>query len=303
MSYLGLLRQSARDNKSIVCMGLDPVPEALPRSNEGLSEKIADYLDRIFKMMKQEKAFPAAFKPNEGFYSKHDSAYCGNFIGSFILSSLFPYIREKFFPGIPLILDNKRGDIATSSANYAEEGFSGWRADAVTVHPYMGTDSVMPFAEHCKNGKGVYILNRTSNKGAKDFQDLQVIIEGEKTMPLYMAVAAKIAEWAAENPGVGAVVGATYPDELSRIAEFYVKSGAEVPLLIPGVGGQGGSAKEVVQRLKDAGYDLSIVRINSSSGLTHPWKTFDKAPKTLAECAKRCIEELKKLNEEIGYCP
>jgi orotidine-5'-phosphate decarboxylase len=188
----------------------------------------------------------------------------------------------------------------------------------------------MPFAEFTKNGKGVYVLNRTSNPGAKDFQNLTTIanldefieaFEGKvmdanqpqridphamaallkqtidwKAQPLFMAVAEKIIEWSNDNKGVGAVVGATSIPELEKIVGIY--SGQDIPLLIPGVGGQVGSATEVMQRLKNANYDLSLVRINSSSGITHPWKTSDKAPKDYANAV---VENLKRLNEEIAY--
>jgi orotidine-5'-phosphate decarboxylase len=155
----------------------------------------------------------------------------------------------------------------------------------------MGGDSVAPFAEFCKEGRGVYVLARTSNEGAKDFQDLPV--DGE---PLYLKTAAKIVEWSYENPGVGAVVGATSIDELSRIAKFLAESGTEVPLLIPGVGAQGGSAKEVVNALKDAGNPLEIHRINSSSAINY---AYEKAETT--DYAKAAADALKKLNKEIGF--
>jgi len=165
----------------------------------------------------------------------------------------------------------------------------------------MGTDSVMPFIEMAVKGAGgVYILNRTSNPGAEDLQSLMVEYptgEGTERMPLYMAVAHKIVDWAKGNPGVGAVIGATSPEELSQLTRFY--SGKDISLLIPGVGGQGGKADEVVKRLEDDGYDLGIVRINSSSGLTHPWvKQQQSAPE---DYAKVCVRALDKLNCEIGY--
>jgi len=346
MNYIEKLRQSAKETGSIACMGLDPVVEALPRIHAGYgADNILNFLDEIFIEMNKQNALPGAFKPNHGFYLKHDrpkdlldsSSMARidrppHFSGSSALARIIKEIRFIFevFECIPVILDYKRGDIATSSANYAAEGFEAWQADAVTVAPYMGTDSVMPFAKYCndQDGKGVYVLCRTSNKGARDFQDLKVMPNGEEleklieenmvgevpegqllkhlaeavresSMPVYMAVAHKIVDWAKENPGIGAVVGATYIKEMDEIARLFAGSGVDIPLLIPGVGGQGGSASEVAAVLREAGYDLSLARINSSSGITHPWaKKKEPAPD---DYAKVCTAELAKLNEQIGY--
>jgi orotidine-5'-phosphate decarboxylase len=178
---------------------------------------------------------------------------------------------DSFFPGVPVIMDAKRGDIARSSLNYAKEAFEAWGTDAVTVSPYMGTDSVSPFYYP---DKGVYILDRTSNPGGADLQDLVVMdkVDASDVYPLYMAVAHAIAGWADIHEGVGAVVGATNMEELGRLAAYYAESGRQIPLLIPGVGSQGGSATEVMAALKKAGYPMPLARINSSSSLTHPWK-------------------------------
>jgi len=316
MNFNDKLRESAKSTGSIVCMGLDPVLEAIPNAvikNRSLRFSIPLFLEEIFIEMKKQKVLPGAFKPNAGFYLKHDKpleitlSENDRFAGSLALASVI-YEAKQIFPDIPLILDYKRGDIATSSKNYAVEGFDCWGADAVTVAPYMGTDSVSPFAEYSKQGKGVYVLNRTSNKGAEDLQDLKVTSGHFSLVPLYEIVAHKIVDWAKASPGVGAVVGATAPRELSDIAALYVKSGVEVPLLIPGVGKQGGSAQEVTARLREAGYPLELARINSSSGITHPWeKNKDLAKKlenkSMQDYAKACVEQLAKLNEEIGYKP
>ena len=357
MSYLETLRESAKETKSIVCMGLDPVPKYLPDEFQKDGVKgIDDFYSSLFSLMKEQQVFPGAFKLNQGFFITWDEPSNRKYLGSEELDWVMTHLREQF-PHIPVILDYKRGDIKDSSANYAEEGLGclNWGADAVTVHPYMGTDSVAPFLEYCveHHGKGVYILNRTSNPGAKDFQNLEVVLDkqafltgmreqlqqlcvqyienagsmsetphfaealgviigkanerfnesfdwsslppGAIPTPLYQVVSHKILEWAQDHPGVGAVVGATSPDELSEIARIY--AGKDIPLLIPGVGKQGGSASEVVKRLKEANYDLSLVRINSSSALTHSWAP-NPAPKDWKDL---CIANLRKLNEEISY--
>lgn len=298
-TYLDRLRFSARRSGSLVCMGLDPVVEAMPQKfwSEGING-FNIFLLELLSEMKKQGINVGAFKPNAGFYLKHDKPYRGNFSGSKTLTDIIVSAATNGAPGVPIILDYKRGDIASSSANYAEEGLHSWNVEAVTVSPYMGTDSVMPFVKYAVgDGKGVYVLCRTSNEGAKDFQDLPLAYKGG-TMPLYEAVASKIVDWARENPGVGAVVGATNPDELERIARIFARK--EIPLLIPGVGSQGGSAREVIDRLRKVDYDLELVRINSSSGLTHPWAKKGPAPNNYIEV---CVNAVKKLNEEIEYKP
>lgn len=270
--------------------------------------------------------FAGAFKPNQGFFEAYDGA--DHREGSETLSDVIFMIRERF--EAPIILDYKRGDIATSSKNYAEVGLN-WGVDALTVAPYMGTDSVMPFIN---TGLGIYVLDRTSNPGGADIQNLKVISNDDvyntlervliragpritspeyfadvvkrevipalrtTTKPVYMVVAGKIIEWGKENQGVGAVVGATNMNELRDIAQCLEPY--HRPLLIPGVGSQGGSASDVAFTLNSIRYDMGLVRINSSSGLTHPWKKAENAPK---DWEMEVVKNLKKLNEEIGYVP
>lgn len=286
MNYLRYLEESARIKNSIVCMGLDFSYEHLPAIFKKSKESalgFRPFLDDLIIEMGKRNVYPAAVKPNQGFYAIH---------GSDGLQVLDCIINDIYSWDIPIILDYKRGDIGPSSANYGKEGFDIFHADAVTISPYMGTDSVEPFLKYCLNDKGVYILNRTSNPGAKDFQNLEL----KDGRFLYEAVAEKIIEWSKIYPGTGAVVGATSLEELSKLATMFAPH--NIPLLIPGVGKQGGSAKEVVAVLRAAGYPLYLARINSSSGLTHPWASKkEEAPKNYA---KVCINELQKMNEEIG---
>lgn len=121
---------------------------------------------------------PAAFKPNLGYYQCLDHPRDEDFSGSSALADVLDML-ESFFPGIPVILDSKRGDIARSSMNYAKEAFEAWQSDAVTVAPYMGSDSVEPFISFPEKG-GAYLLNRTSNPGGRDLQNLLVVKEDEK---------------------------------------------------------------------------------------------------------------------------
>lgn len=291
MSYVDCLRQSAQFTGNIACMGLDPVSDALPGQGS-FRERVSSFCEKLFRRMKLEGVSPAAFKPNIGYYVINDRPRDDNFEGSQALADVLDML-SSFFPSIPVVLDSKRGDIARSSLNYAHEAFDCWQADAVTVSPYMGSDSVLPFAFE---DKGIYVLNRTSNPGGKELQNMLAIdkVEARDVYPFYIAVAHHIAAWANEKEGIGAVVGATNMEELKAIVRYY--AGRDIPTLIPGVGSQGGSAEEVMQAMKDAGYDLSLARINSSSGLTHPWKKGPAPQDWLEECMsalKALIEKTK----------
>jgi len=286
MGYLNFLRETAERAGNIVCMGLDPVLDYLPaRLGYRIDEIIPNFFEKLFDEMSNRYLKPAAFKPNQGYYLKHDVPLQGDFSGSLALSKTIKLCRE-YFPHIPVIMDYKRGDIATSSNNYAKEGFERWVADAVTISPYMGSDSVIPFLEYSTKGQGTYILNRTSNAGGKDFQNL--LLQDGST--LYEAVGKKIIEWAQKYPGTGAVVGATSVSELKVLAEQYAPY--DIPLLIPGVGSQGGSALQVMNTLKKAKYDVKLARINSSSGLTHPWKKSSHIPENWATVCADALEAL-----------
>jgi orotidine-5'-phosphate decarboxylase len=323
-----MLKESAQKTGSIVCMGLDPVEEAIPIEGS-FRKKVVEFHEKVFDRMLKEGVLPGAFKPNHGFFEVHDNQQTECYEGSKTLSDIMFLTREKF-PEIPKILDFKRGDILTSSTNYAKVGANNWKADALTVAPYMGTDSVMPFV---KTGKGIYVLDRTSNSGGADFQNLRTIkkpeefAEGllrlvqeniengdakyggllyrnilgylEQEAPfLYESVANKILDWSKEYKGIGAVFGATAPEELMKTAPFFAKN--EMMLLIPGVGGQGGSLEQLMHTLRLEKYPLHLARINSSSGITHPWKIADMAPK---EWDVAVVQNLRTLNEHIGYVP
>lgn len=280
MSYCELLRLSAQLSGNCACMGLDPILEFLPHQSTDVRQTISTYFNELLTAMAKSNLTPAAFKPNLGFFSTLDRPYEGSFSGSLALADLLTLLR-KTFPNIPVILDSKRGDIARSSLNYANEAFEVWQADAVTVSPYMGSDSIQPFLE---SGRGCYILNRTSNRGASDFQDLPV---GSST--LYQQVAQFIATLGNEHENIGAVVGAVNREELAKIASYYAPY--QVPLLIPGVGSQGASARETLAIVREAGYEISLARINSSSALTHPWKS-QQVPSDYLEQALENIREL-----------
>jgi orotidine-5'-phosphate decarboxylase len=294
-SYATLLTESAQKSGNCACMGLDPQWDLLPELSGNIRSDLVRFFSELFTAMVDRKLSPAAFKPNIGYYHVLDNPRAGEFEGSLALADMLSLL-EQHFPAIPVILDAKRGDIARSSENYAHEAFDVWLCDAITASPYMGTDSVSAFNREDSRSKGVYLLNRTSNPGAKDLQDLTVIdaVDEQVTYPLYLAVAHRIARWAEHFEGVGAVVGATSIDELAEIATYYAPR--NIPLLIPGVGSQGASATKTMQVLRDAGYPMHLARINSSSALTHPWK---KAPAP-SNYLERCLENIESLCRETS---
>jgi len=279
INYLDVLKKSASKSSSIACMGMDPIIEKIPIEGDIQKKLEKFYLDILLKIDK-EKVFPAAVKPNIAFFEQY------GFLG---LKALKEIIDGYKSAKIPIILDAKRGDIGKTSEAYAKAIFEFWNANAVTIAPYMGSDSVLPFIDYCAKEKGVYILTRTSNKGAKDIQD----IKDKNGIPIYEKTAQKIIEWF--KSGVGSVVGATYPEELRAILEIFDKSGKEIPLLIPGVGAQGASAKDTMKILKSFKTDPKIHRINSSSEINYAFEK--KNSNDYASCA---VEALAKLIEETS---
>lgn len=224
MSFFNTLAAAWQRNDSLVCVGLDPEPARLPAA-------LRDHSDAMFAFCRAIVDATAdlvcAFKPQIAHF-----AACG---AEEALQRLIAHIHAAH-PGVPVILDAKRGDIGSTAQNYAIEAFSRYGADAVTVNPYLGRDSVQPFLDRAD--KGVIILCRTSNPGARDFQDLDV--GGRK---LYQHVAETVArDWNA-NGNCALVVGATYPQEIADVRSRV----GDMPLLIPGVGTQGGDVEAVVR--------------------------------------------------------
>ena len=224
MTFIETLRQAWHQNKSLVCVGLDPEPSRFP-------EHLRDKPDAIFEFCRDivDATADAAccFKPQFAHFAARSAEDS--------LKRLIAHIHANH-PRVPVILDAKRGDIGTTAAFYAAEAFDRYGADAVTVNPYLGHDSLEPFL--ARSEKGVVILCRTSNAGARDLQDLDV--GGKK---LYQHVAATAArEWNA-NGNCMLVTGATYPGELADVRAIV----GEMPLLVPGVGAQGGDVEAVVR--------------------------------------------------------
>jgi orotidine-5'-phosphate decarboxylase len=266
MNFIEKLNATVQKNKSLVCVGLDTSPELVPQGmsvfdfNKAIIDATADLV--------------CAYKPNFAFYEAQ---------GEKGWDSLYRTVRH-IPANIPVLADAKRGDIGNTSEAYANAIFNHIGADAVTVSPYLGFDSLEPFLKFKDNG--VFILCRTSNKGAADFQSLPCQFEG-KTLPLYEIVAIKASRWNT-NGNVGLVVGATYPEELKTIRQAH----PNLPILIPGVGVQGGDLELAVKYGIDARKQGII--INSSRGIIYASKGSD-----FANAARRAALTLR---DEINKC-
>jgi orotidine-5'-phosphate decarboxylase len=276
VDYLDYLRLSHDKFKSLVCLGLDPIIEDIPLTGDPKTIITAFY-EEILNKIVQKKIYPSAVKPNYAFYAQYGIQ------GIEALITIISLFKKE---GLPVILDVKRGDIDKTAAAYARESFDVFQADSVTLSPYMGFDSIKPFIEKFPE-KGYYILTKTSNISSIDLQDILVNNE-----PLFLHVAKKIIEW--YHPGIGSVVGATYPEQLSQITALYTHSGKAIPLLIPGIGSQGGSISEVMAILKKC-REIRIHRINSSSGINYAYKKYTKL-----HYAEAAVKALKELNDSIN---
>lgn len=235
------LLDSAKRANSWLCVGLDPDPADYP---EGMNEE--DTLEFCHDVVEAVADVACCVKPNAAFFEALGD------IGHDALHGLI----ESMPPGLPVILDGKRNDIGNTAKKYAEAAFDGLGADAVTVTPYLGRDTVEPFARYSE--KGVFLLARTSNASAGDFQDLKVQAGPGTLEPFYQVVARKVMEWDREFHNLGLVAGATYPDELAQLRGI---CGDGVPLLIPGVGAQGGDAATSLQKGGDSQGRFAVVNV------------------------------------------
>jgi orotidine-5'-phosphate decarboxylase len=225
-AFLTQLAASWARSDSLVCVGLDPEIERFPR-------QVADHPSPIFQFNKAiidaTAELVCAYKPQFAHYAAYEAEDQ--------LERTIEYIHRTY-PGIPVILDSKRGDIGNTAERYAIEAFERYGADAVTVNPYLGGDALEPFL--LRQDRGVVVLCRTSNPGARDLQDLEV---GDGRRRLYHVVAELTARrWNARGNCL-LVVAATYPKELAEIRQI----AGEMPFLVPGVGAQGGEVAQVVR--------------------------------------------------------
>ena len=228
MNFLDMLATAERDNSSMLCVGLDPEPTRFPGRYKGDANKIYDFCAQIVDATAD---LVIAFKPQIAYFAAHRAE------GQ--LERLMEHMRRTA-PHVPVILDAKRGDIGSTAEQYALEAFERYGADAVTLSPFMGFDSVAPYLKY--HGKGAFLLCRTSNPGGDDLQNQRLAsIDGQ---PLLYEHIARLAQgpWNL-NGQLGLVVGATYPAEIERVRAV----APTLPLLIPGVGAQGGDAAATVR--------------------------------------------------------
>jgi len=249
MNFMEKLNNAARKNRSLVCVGLDPDPNRMPENVSVLAFNKA-IVDATAHLV-------CAYKPNLAFYEAMGQE------GMEALEQTVKYIPDD----IPVICDGKRGDIGNTAKAYARAIFDNLGCDAATVNPYLGFDSVEPFIQY--EDKGVFILCRTSNAGAVDFQSLRCQSD-TGTRPLFEIVALKASHWNV-NGNIGLVVGATYPEELRIIRDTH----PDMPLLIPGIGAQGGDLEITIRYGVDAKGEMAI--INSSRQIIYTSRGKDYA--------------------------
>jgi orotidine-5'-phosphate decarboxylase len=226
VSFITKLAESSRARDSIVCVGLDPEPDLIPEMLGSGPQAALRFLRRVIRATSD---YACAYKPNLAFYERYGSA-------AFDVLGL---TLQAIPSDIPVVLDAKRGDVPNTSAAYADALFDSFHADAVTVAPYLGMDSIEPF---CRDGRYALVLARTSNPGAHDLQDL--VVDGR---PLYERVVERsVAAFPADTCGF--VVGATYPEEARRIREL----APDRLFLMPGVGSQGGDIAIAIRAALDS---------------------------------------------------
>lgn len=248
------------DEGKFVCIGLDPVIEKLPKSANN------DFLEFNKAIIDATHDLVLAYKPNSAFYEAEGSK------GIEQLKQTVEYI-QKNYPEVPVILDAKRGDIGSTNEGYVKFIFDYLNVDAVTLHPYLGKEAISPFLE--RREKGLIILCKTSNPGAGEFQDL--ILDGK---PLYQKVAEQVSKSWNGNGNIGFVVGATYPEELKIVREIV----GDVPILIPGIGAQGGDLENTIKNGLDSKKQGMI--ISSSRGIIFASSGPDFARAARAETEK-----------------
>jgi orotidine-5'-phosphate decarboxylase len=267
MTFSAAIDAAARRNASLLCVGLDPEPSRLPDNLSGKPDAVFEFCRAIVDATAD---LVCCFKPQIAHFAARRAEGA--------LERLIAHIHDAH-PGVPVILDAKRGDIGSTAQHYATEAFDRYVADAVTANPYLGRDAVQPFLDRVD--KGVILLCRTSNPGARDLQDLDV---GGR--PLYQHVAQLVArEWNAHG-NCALVVGATYPAELAAVRALV----GDMTILVPGVGAQGGDVAAVIRNGKNS--QGSGLIISSSRAILHASSGAD-----FADAARR---EAQKLRDEIN---
>ncbi len=268
MNFIDMLQDAERRNQSLLCVGLDPESTKFPGGMRGKPEKIYDFCAAIVEATAD---LVIAFKPQIAYFAAHGAERQ--------LEQLMVHMR-RVAPHVPVILDAKRGDIGSTAEQYAKEAFERYGADAVTLSPYMGFDSLEPYLKY--HDKGAFLLCRTSNPGGDDLQAQRLGLPGEPY--LYEHVAGLVQGPWNRNGQLGLVVGATYPNEIERVRRV----APTVPLLIPGVGAQGGDAVATVRAAYQArdGQTTAPIAVNSSRAVLYASAGDDFAAAARAEALK-----------------
>ena len=250
MNFVDSILQAERRNNSLLCVGLDPEPAKFPGAWKGDPSRIFDFCSAIVDATHD---LAIAFKPQIAYFAANRAEDA--------LERLVAHIH-RVAPGVPVILDAKRGDMGTSAEQYAREAFERYQADAVTLSPFQGLDSIEPYMKY--DGKGLILLCRTSNPGGSDLQAQR--LQGGQMLYEHIA---HLAQGAWNKTGqIALVVGATYPKEVARVREI----APTLPLLIPGIGAQGGDVAATVQagwRGDAAGLTTGPIIVNSSRAILY----------------------------------
>jgi orotidine-5'-phosphate decarboxylase len=268
MHFMTALRDAWRERDTLLCVGLDPDPARFPAHLKGRRDAIFEFCRAIIDATAD---LVCCFKPQIAYFAAHRAEDQ--------LEALIRHVHAAH-PGIPVILDAKRGDIGSTAEMYAVEAFERFGADAVTANPYMGHDSVRPYLERAD--KGVILLCRTSNPGGSDLQFLDV--GGHR---LYEHVARLVAEQWNENGNCALVVGATFPDEVARVRALT----GEMPLLVPGIGAQGGDIAATVRGGRTP--DGTGLMISSSREILYAGggEDFAAVAREVAQATRRAIND------------
>jgi orotidine-5'-phosphate decarboxylase len=266
------LLKASRANRSLLCVGLDFEMSQVPAHIRELDLPILSFNQQIIEATRD---LVCAYKPNIAFYEKHGER------GITMLRKTVEMIPEE----IPVILDCKRGDIGSTAKAYAEAYFDDLGVDAVTVNPYMGFDSIEPFLNY--EDRGVFVLARSTNPGAADFQDLMV-----NGAPLYEHVARKALTWN-QHDNVGFVAPSTVPKALQLIRRI---SGPNVPILIPGLGAQGGTVNNAIQNGANLRGEMAILNVSRSVLYASNGTDFAQAARQAAEKMRHEINDARNVS-------
>jgi orotidine-5'-phosphate decarboxylase len=247
MHFMTALKAAWRQRDSLLCVGLDPDPAKFPAHLQGRPDAIFEFCKAIVDATAD---LACCFKPQIAYFSAHRAEDQ--------LEALIAHIHARH-PDTPVVLDAKRGDIGSTAEQYALEAFERYRADAITVSPYMGRDTIEPYLAY--SDKGVILLCRTSNPGGSDLQFLEVGRSGGEK--LYERVARLVAEEWNASGNCALVVGATFPAEIARVREII----GDMPLLVPGIGAQGGDIEATVRAGRTA--DGGGLMISSSRAILY----------------------------------